>query len=151
MCPTFTRRQLDLDCFARGDVAFDDRVGRHLRPPAVAVAIAGGAIGRSRALGAFVGMIDLNSVNFSASSDRSARRPSGVDAQIMPLPSTSIVTAPPSGDMPCRRLIDRDLVGARIELAERPAARVHVEPEIAVGVAHEAVRVRGLPVCCIRP
>src|SRR5438093_1615719 len=40
---------LDLDRLAGGDVALVDSIHRHLRPPAVAVAIAGRAVGRPRA------------------------------------------------------------------------------------------------------
>ena len=44
------------------------------------------------------GVIDLKSVNFSVTGSNRTT-PSGADAQILPLPSTSMVTAPPSGDM----------------------------------------------------
>jgi hypothetical protein len=40
----------------------------------------------------------LNSVNFSATGSKRTA-PLGVDAQTMPLPSTSTVTAPPTGAM----------------------------------------------------
>src|SRR5215211_3555051 len=43
---------------------------------------------------------DLNSVNFSATGSK-RNAPSGEVTQTMPLPSTSRVTAPPVGDMPC--------------------------------------------------
>src|SRR5215510_6615908 len=42
--------------------------------------------------------VDLKSVNFSVVGSNCST-PSGADAQILPLPSTSMVTAPPSGDM----------------------------------------------------
>src|SRR5439155_24520426 len=38
------------------------------------------------------------------------------------------------------RLVDRDLVGRSVELAERAAARVAVEPEVASTVARKPVR-----------
>ena len=42
-----------------------------------------------------------------------------------------------------RRLVDGDLLGLDVELAEAAAARIDVEPEVAFGVAGEAVRGRG--------
>src|SRR5882672_7162317 len=44
------------------------------------------------------GVFDLKSVNFSVTGSN-ITTPSGAEAQILPLPSTSMVTAPPSGDI----------------------------------------------------
>src|ERR1700691_5483825 len=44
------------------------------------------------------GVFDLKSVNFSLTGSN-CTTPSGAEAQILPLPSTSMVTAPPSGDI----------------------------------------------------
>src|SRR5215813_13615368 len=48
--------------------------------------------------GELYGLIDLKSVNCSVTGSKRTA-PSGADAQILPLPSTSSVTAPPSGDI----------------------------------------------------
>ena len=45
-----------------------------------------------------------------------------------------------------RRLVDGDLLGLRIELAEAAAARIDVEPEIALPVAREPVGIGGAAV-----
>ena len=44
------------------------------------------------------GSVDLKSVNFSLTGSNCST-PSGAEAHTLPLPSTSMVTAPPSGDM----------------------------------------------------
>ena len=90
--------------------------------------VAGGAVGHAGALRNNLNvLIDLKSVSSVTGSKRTIPPP-----MALPLPSTS--TAPPSGD------IDADLLG--LELAERTPS-IHVEPEVAIAVAHEAVGIGG--------
>ena len=136
--------QLDLDRLAAGEVGL-------VRPcPSPSATTSRCRRGRRRrrrshpSRAVLLGRRERNSVNFSvAGSKRTA--PLGVDAHTMPLPSMSMVTAPPSGAisaasgrsrfsrLPCRACRAR-------------GARIHVEPEVAGAVAREPVSRRRKPV-----
>jgi hypothetical protein len=92
---------------------------------------------RRAGLAFFEASFDLKSVNFSVTGSNCAT-PSA-EAQILPLPSTSMVTAPPSGDIGGGRLVDSNLLGLGFELAEAATAGIDIEPEVAIGVAGDAV------------
>ena len=126
-------------------IAMADRIDHHLRPPAIAVAIAGHAVGRAVAvrrlqrhrfeIGEFLGL--------RIETQGAVGRPCPDHA----LPSQSTVGGA-AGRPTCRgRDEDLDLVGLRIEPAEAAMIGLHgrarIEPENAVRVARDPVRVDG--------
>ena len=133
---------LDLDRLAGGDVALVDSVHRHLRPPAVAVAIPGRAVSCARASRIFLGNARLEL------GERLGHRIEAHGAAGRRRPDHALAVHV-YGDCPAHRshafgrLVDRDLLGRGVELAERAAARVDVEPEVARAVARKPVRSGG--------
>src|SRR5207249_526477 len=114
-------------------------------PPAVAVAVAGGAVGRVGALRILVGPDRLEvreafGLRVEAQHAVGRRGPDhalAVDVHGYGAAERRHVLG---------RLVDRDFLGGDIELAEAAAAGVDVEPEVAVGVARDAVGIGGIAV-----
>src|SRR5262249_38953061 len=120
---------------------FADDVEGHFRPPAVAVAVAGGAIGHAGAVRGLVGDgFELGEgLGRGIKPQRSVRRG-------RPNPALAVVvdggrTAGRRHSL--RRHVDVDALGLWIEAAQAAAAVVDVEPDDAVRVAGHAVGLRG--------
>src|SRR5262249_3367983 len=133
--------ELDLLRLAGRAVALADDVEGHFRPPAVAVAIAGGAIGHAGAVGGLVG----DGFELGEGLGR------GIDPQpavgrARPNPALAVVAdggRAAGRRHSLRRHIDVDALALWIEAAQTAAAVVDVEPDDAVRVAGHAVGLRG--------
>src|SRR5262252_8949594 len=133
--------ELDLLRLARCAVAFADDVESHFRPPAVAVAIAGGAVGYAGAVRGLVGDgFELGEgLGRGIEPQRSVRRG-------RPDPAFAVVVdggGAAGRRHSLRRHIDVDALALGIEAAQTAAAVVDVEPDDAVWGPGHAVGLRG--------
>src|SRR5262249_5907335 len=135
------RRQLDLLRLPGRLVALADNVERHLRPPAVAVAVGGGTVGQAGAVRGLVG--DRLELGEGLGAGIEAQRAIG---RRRPDPALAVVVdggGAAGRRHALRREVDVDALGLGIEPADAATAVVEVEPDSALRVAGHAVGLRG--------
>ena len=137
-------RELHLLRLAGDRIGLADDVERHLRPPAVAVAIPGGAIRRAGAARGLVGLrLEVGEALGLGVEAHGAVRRRGPDlALAVDIDRDRAAERRHVG----RGHVDVDLLGLGIELAQAAAAGIDVEPEIALLVARQPMGVGREPV-----
>ena len=135
------RRQFHRNGFATGDIAFADGVHRHLRPPAVAVAVARCAVSCTRAfVGSRRGFEFAEAFGFRIKAHGAV----GCGGPDFALAVDIHGDRAPERRHIWRCLIDSDFFSGHFELAQAATAGVDVEPEVAVFVAHQTMRSGGV-------
>src|SRR4029077_10059689 len=131
-------RELDLLRLASCTLALADEIEGHFRPPTVAVAVAGRAIGQSGAVRSFIG--DRLELGERLGLGIEAKRAVGRGRPYLALPVVIDRGGTAGRRHALRRHVDVNALGLGIEAAETAAAVIHIEPYDALLVARHAMR-----------